>query len=65
MVVASLHHFLRGRSRTLVWVAIVVTLLATLYLLGYAVFASDVTTDHSPDGPLVGPFRWWSVINVA
>lgn len=64
MVVASLHHFLRGHSRTLVPVAIVVALLVTLYLLGYAVFASDLTTDHSPDGPLVGPFRWLNAVNI-
>ncbi len=64
MVVASLLHYLRGRSRLYVWAGIVVALLCVLYLLAYAVFATGLTTDHSPDSPLVGPFRWWSANDI-
>jgi len=65
MVVASLHHFLHGQNRMLVSAAIVVALLVLLYLLGYAVFASGLTGDHSPDSPLMGPFRWLNITNMA
>ena len=65
MVVASLLHYLHGRSRLFASIAIVVALLCALLLLAYAVFAAGLTSDHSPEGPLLGPFRWWSASNLA
>lgn len=65
MVVASLLHYRHGRSRLFVSIGIVVALLFALFLLGYAVFAAGLMTDHSPDGPLMGPFRWWNLENLA
>ena len=64
MGVASLPHYLHGRSRLLVSVGIAVALLCVLYLLGYAVFASDLTGGPMPDTRLMGPFRWWSSTNI-
>lgn len=65
MVVASLLHYRHGRSRLFVSIGIVVALLFALFLLAFAVFAAGPTPDHSPDGPLIGPFRWWTVANLA
>jgi hypothetical protein len=65
MVVASLLHYLHGRSRLFASIGIVVVLLCALFLLAYAVFAAGLTSDHSPDGPLMGPFRWWTATNLA
>jgi len=65
MVVASLLHYRPGRSRLFVSIGIVVALLFALVLLAYAVFVAGLTTDPSPDGPLMGPFRWWNLANVA
>lgn len=64
MVVASLLHYLHGHSRLYVSAAIVVAVLCALYLLGFAVFASDLRAEVLPEGPLMGPFRWLSANNL-
>jgi hypothetical protein len=65
MVAASLHHYLRGHSRTFVVAAIAIGTVAALLLLAYAVFGSGLMNGPSPDDQLMAPFRWWNVKSVA
>jgi hypothetical protein len=65
MVAASLLRYRHGHRWLFVSVAIVVALLCVLYLLGSVAFAPDLSSGPTPDGPLVGPFRWWTATDVA
>jgi hypothetical protein len=65
MVAASLLRYRHGHTTLFVSVALVVALLSVLYLLGSVAFAPDLSSGPMPEGPLVGPFRWWAATDVA
>ena len=59
MVDALLLLYLRDRSRAIVLVAALASLLVALALLAFVAFVGAGTADSSVvDGRLVGPFRW-------
>ena len=60
MDAASLLLFLRDRSKVLVLVAVLATLIVVGFLLAYAVFVGVLMTDRSPADQLLAPFRWWA-----
>jgi hypothetical protein len=64
MVAASLLRYRHAHRSLFVSVALVVLLLSVLCLLGSVVFAPDLSSGPMPDGPLVGPFRWWTATDV-
>ena len=64
MVAASSLRYRHGHSSLFVSVAIVVALLCVLCLLGYVAFAPNLSSAPMPEGPFVGPFRWWTATNV-